>query len=226
MSNGPDDPTNELELNSLNRFSKSSDRLTLEAYDSCEVPAGCGGVVMRWVDPNDGIPLRFVGGFIADAKIYVDQKPVIGQRIGLFAGEHLLCIELSNFSDIAEAEYFAWRTHRDLPSDQLDHDVMTLADCTTAADGSWLASVLSTNDLSSTPDSPDWIQQDYDTAGWTALSLSSYTPAENYTTAEEWRIRGAADNRAEVLSLPQNDIEPASRIIRIRKSFSLEEGDV
>ncbi|QPC83696.1 hypothetical protein G4Y79_04755 [Phototrophicus methaneseepsis] len=41
-------PNRDLKLNALSRFSKSSPRLVLEEYSHCEVPAGCGGVVLRW----------------------------------------------------------------------------------------------------------------------------------------------------------------------------------
>ena len=37
-----------LKLNSLSRFSKQSYRLALEVHGHCEVPAGCGGVVLKW----------------------------------------------------------------------------------------------------------------------------------------------------------------------------------
>lgn len=46
-------PDRDLKLNSLSRFSKSSPRLILEEYSHCEVPAGCGGVVLRWRKPDE-----------------------------------------------------------------------------------------------------------------------------------------------------------------------------
>ena len=45
----------DLRLNELERFRKTSSRLALEAHSHCEVPAGCGGVVLRWTRP--GAPL-------------------------------------------------------------------------------------------------------------------------------------------------------------------------
>jgi len=44
-------------LNSLHRFTKHS-KLVLEAHSHCEVPAGCGGAVFKWVNPTSGIELR------------------------------------------------------------------------------------------------------------------------------------------------------------------------
>jgi len=46
--------SDDLKLNRLTRFHKHSPRLLLEWHGSCEVPAGCGGAVMRWRDPSDG----------------------------------------------------------------------------------------------------------------------------------------------------------------------------
>jgi len=51
--------TDDLNLNSLFRFSKRSPRLHLEEHSHCEVPAGCGGVVLRWYNPAKGVPVLF-----------------------------------------------------------------------------------------------------------------------------------------------------------------------
>ena len=45
-----------LRINKLHRFAKHSPRLVLHEYSHCEVPAGCGGVVLRWLDPATGRP--------------------------------------------------------------------------------------------------------------------------------------------------------------------------
>jgi hypothetical protein len=47
----------ELKLNALARYSKRSPHLVLEEYSHCEVPAGCGGVVLRWRNPDEPIPM-------------------------------------------------------------------------------------------------------------------------------------------------------------------------
>lgn len=51
----------EIRINTLHRFTKHSPKLVLHEYSHCEVPAGCGGVVLRWIDPTQGLPatLRF-----------------------------------------------------------------------------------------------------------------------------------------------------------------------
>ncbi len=54
----------DLKLNGLSRYAKQSPRLVLEEYGHCEVPAGCGGVVLRWRNPDQPIPMveRFFSG--------------------------------------------------------------------------------------------------------------------------------------------------------------------
>jgi len=52
------DDFDDLDLNNLERFTKQPAGLIQEVYDHCEVPAGCGGVVLRWVSPTKGIPVR------------------------------------------------------------------------------------------------------------------------------------------------------------------------
>lgn len=84
-----------LRLNTLHRFRKHSPRLLLEEYSHCEVPAGCGGVVLRWVDPGAGTPAivrSFVQGRIA---LWIDGAPLDSGRVDLRAGAHTLAIEIT-----------------------------------------------------------------------------------------------------------------------------------
>jgi hypothetical protein len=84
----------DLRLNTLNRFSKRSPRLTLEERGSCEVPAGCGGVVLRWVDPDRGRDLVYLSAFSGTIEAFVDGERVeTGRRLAAY-GEHTLAIKL------------------------------------------------------------------------------------------------------------------------------------
>lgn len=101
MANDDDD----LKLNSLNRFAKKSPRLALEEYSHCEVPAGCGGVVMRWTDPAEGIPaiLRVVVRGTVTA--FLDGEPLATGRATLSWGDHLLAIAVERGpAPVAEPE--------------------------------------------------------------------------------------------------------------------------
>lgn len=89
-----DDDDDDLKLNSLHRFAKKSPRLALEEYSHCEVPAGCGGVVMRWTDLAEGVPaiLRVVVQGAVTA--FLDGEPLASGRATLSYGDHLLAIAI------------------------------------------------------------------------------------------------------------------------------------
>jgi hypothetical protein len=84
-----------LRLNTLHRFRKHSPRLLLEEYSHCEVPAGCGGAVLRWVDPGVGTPA--IVRVFADAEIslWLDGRPLDAGRVDLRAGAHTLALTLT-----------------------------------------------------------------------------------------------------------------------------------
>lgn len=83
----------DLRINTLHRFAKRSPRLVLEEYSHCEVPAGCGGVVLRWIDPGNRLPARLrVRGL--QASVWLDGGEVATERTWLAPGPHVLAIEL------------------------------------------------------------------------------------------------------------------------------------
>jgi hypothetical protein len=92
------DDTDDLRLNTLNRFAKRSPRLALEEHGHCEVPAGCGGVVLRWASRDAGV---FVVAYVScptprgqRTTLYVDGRPLEASRVELAAGTHLLAVRL------------------------------------------------------------------------------------------------------------------------------------
>ncbi len=91
-----DDDPGALRLNTLDRFRKQSPRLLLEEYSHCEVPAGCGGVILRWVDPQAGVPafLRVVVVGQGTVEAYVDGVALDGSRTTIPAGERVLGLAL------------------------------------------------------------------------------------------------------------------------------------
>ena len=84
-----------LRLNTLHRFRKHSPRLLLEEYSHCEVPAGCGGVVLRWVDPGMGTPAIVRSYVQAQIALWLDGAPLDSGRVDLRAGVHTLALELT-----------------------------------------------------------------------------------------------------------------------------------
>lgn len=83
-----------LRLNTLHRFRKFSPRLLLEEYSHCEVPAGCGGVVLRWIDPSAATPA--VIRVFADAQLssWLNGVAIESGRVDLRPGMNVLALAL------------------------------------------------------------------------------------------------------------------------------------
>ena len=67
----------EQRLNSVDRFRKKSERLVLEEHGHCEVPAGCGGVVLRWRTEPEAAALAFAETYEAK-RADLQELPVSG----------------------------------------------------------------------------------------------------------------------------------------------------
>ncbi|MCB9674161.1 MAG: hypothetical protein H6737_03540 [Alphaproteobacteria bacterium] len=92
----------DLELNTLHRFAKHSPRLVLEEYSHCEVPAGCGGVVLRWRDPSEGVPLQLVVAADGDLQVLVDGR-FVSPTLSLQPGTHSIAVALTGATSPAIA---------------------------------------------------------------------------------------------------------------------------
>lgn len=84
-----------LRLNTLHRFAKHSPRLLLQEYSHCEVPAGCGGVVLRWIDREQGLPVMLrVASLAKRLRVWIDGVEQPSSTFDLLAGAHVLALEL------------------------------------------------------------------------------------------------------------------------------------
>jgi hypothetical protein len=86
----------QLRVNEGPSCSKQSNQLVLEEHAHCEVPAGCGGVVLRWRNPQQGMPVIIWLYATGDAQVFVDGALLTSARPILAFGEHVLSIRLSN----------------------------------------------------------------------------------------------------------------------------------
>ena len=86
----------DLRLNSIDRYVKSSPRFVLEEHNGCEVPAGCGGVVLRWRDAKTEVPVRMSVATIGatEVDVRIDGERVTSSRPLLTPGPHELTIDL------------------------------------------------------------------------------------------------------------------------------------
>ncbi len=116
----------DLEINTLHRFAKHSPGLVLEQHGSCEVPAGCGGIVMRWINPAQEAYLLFSLLSAGEARLYLDGREFRSAAFSVPVGRHLLALHLLNSAS------FVLAAERNLQPHQ------TLLFCS-QADGTWLA---------------------------------------------------------------------------------------
>ncbi|HHO49363.1 MAG TPA: hypothetical protein ENK18_00465 [Deltaproteobacteria bacterium] len=93
------DEREDLRLNTLHRFSKHAQRLVLEEHSHCEVPAGCGGVVLRWRDPATGLPLSVYFATLGEAELWIDGQLAPSSQIELAPGAHTLAFRVDRLPD-------------------------------------------------------------------------------------------------------------------------------
>lgn len=92
--------SDDFRLNELARYRKTSSQLALEVHSHCEVPAGCGGVVLRWRRPGVAIGLA-LSSYVKDvpAGLSLDGNPFMEQRVNVTAGAHVLSFEVNRPGD-------------------------------------------------------------------------------------------------------------------------------
>ncbi len=90
-------PPVDIELNGVDRFRKNSPRVLFEAYSHCEVPAGCGGAVLRHSDITVSVPMTLMMVFVCPtATVWLDGANTDGQSwLDITAGRHRLSIALA-----------------------------------------------------------------------------------------------------------------------------------
>lgn len=79
-----------LKLNDLDRYHKRSDSLILQEYSHCEVPAGCGGVVLRWVDLDEAVPLTVYAAAVGGVTLSLDGAAARAALLTVPLGDHVV----------------------------------------------------------------------------------------------------------------------------------------
>jgi hypothetical protein len=161
----------ELKLNSLARYSKSSPLYVLEEHGHCEVPAGCGGVVLRWRNPRAGVPLymwlyRDGDSWVADGGVFIDGAPPLSARPLVSFGEHALAFKLT----VADPRYTVLMFAAFYPPPAGAH-----VGVRSSAEQDVAVSVLSAADATwrYTADEPAgdaWMHAGFDDSGWPTMT--------------------------------------------------------
>src|SRR5438445_588541 len=107
--------SDEQQLNSLERFRKQPGRLVLEEHSHCEVPAGCGGVVLRWRNPRATLPLLLHLYAPGEFTLSLDGDTPRTGRVDVAPGRHVVGLVLPD-ADLAAGLFLFAATHDPKPS--------------------------------------------------------------------------------------------------------------
>jgi len=201
-------------LNSLDRFRKQPGRLVLEEHGHCEVPAGCGGVVLRWRDPHAVLPVTLYLYAPVAADCFLDGVPLEQGRVDLAPGRHLLAVHLADVDLSGGLIMFAAlhdpkEYQKVTPAEVVEEPMKVLS----AADGSWKYV------LDQPPD--DWTAPAFDDAAWSAL-VRVATPKLEWQDHGSYQCSRCEEAGAVCLGLPSRKRKTLGRrSIWVRKAFDV-----
>jgi hypothetical protein len=151
-------------LNSLARFRKQPVRLVLEEHGHCEVPAGCGGVVLRWRNPLAAVNVTLYLYTPVEAECRLDGATFQTSHIDLSPGRHVLTVALPEVDlagpllmFVAAHEPKKYQQVRPAAVAERPFKVVSLAD------GTWK--------FSTQPPPEAWDAADFDDRAWSALAF-------------------------------------------------------
>jgi hypothetical protein len=183
-------------LNALDRFRKRPGRLVLEAYSHCEVPAGCGGLVLRWRDPRAALPLNVYLYTPVQAACFLDGAELRAARVDLAIGHHTLAFALPDV-DLSAALFMFAAVHTPRlphgapPPDVVEESIKILSQ----GDGTWKFTL-------APPADDAWKTRPFEDADWPALAQVP-APELDHNRPFYWQYARCADLGASCLGLPE-----------------------
>jgi len=184
-------------LNSLDRFRKRPGRVVLEVYSHCEVPAGCGGAVLRWRNPLASVPVRIAAYTLAQATWFLDGTELRGNGADLAPGRHVLALVMDNVDRSDGLLMLALTAEqqvveRSTPPGLTEQPPRVAS----AGDGTWRY-------VLARPAADDWAGLGFDDRGWPALvAVPVPQPKEGERSLSHYRQRRCAELGAACLGLP------------------------
>jgi hypothetical protein len=206
----------EQQINSLERFRKHSSRLVLEVHSHCEVPAGCGGVVLRWRNPRRAVPLGVSLYSPGKAKLFFDGALVETTGVDLTPGAHQLALALDEI-DLAEGLFMFATLHeteryrRTGASDLAEPNWRMVSE----ADRTWLATL-------DEPLTEDWKTLTFDDKNWLGLARFQPNPTVEWSEPGAYQAHRCNEYLAAFLALPATVLQgqtSAGRRAWVRKRF-------
>ena len=199
----------ELKLNSLSRYSKESPLLILEEHGHCEVPAGCGGVVLRWRDPREGVPLVMRLYAAGECSVLLDGQQLPSARSIVPFGRHVFGFVVSG----VDPDYMVlMAVAANVPPTRSASRVDEPVSIATAGDGSWRYAI-------DEPEGDGWLRPGFDDSGWQAMPVRqdrrpSQDPKRDY---DRYQVERLAEAGAAGLG-----VAPGATRVWIRREFTLE----
>jgi hypothetical protein len=182
-------------LNSLERFRKRPGRLVLETHSHCEVPAGCGGVVLRWRDPRAALPLLVAAYSTSKWALFIDGAEVTRTGLDLAPGPHALALTLDEI-DLTGGLFLLSLFHDPARGDKHTDSPFTdwAWQLVSAADGSWKATLAEPAE--------GWLTAAVAGLDWEALTRTVATPAVDWARPGAFQLHRCFEAGAAYLALP------------------------
>jgi hypothetical protein len=182
-------------LNSVERFRKQPGRFVLEVHSHCEVPAGCGGVVLRWRNPHAARPVTLCLYTAAQPTCLIDGTAPSSAQVDLVPGPHAVAIVLDQV-DLRSGLLLFSATHepkqeKGSPPSQLSEQPIRIL---SAGDGTWKFSLAD-------PVDQGWISPTFDDRAWLAL-ISAPVPQLTTKDPGYYQCRRCAALGATCLGIP------------------------
>lgn len=199
----------DLRLNSLSRYSKESPQFVLEEHGHCEVPAGCGGVVLRWTNPHRAIPVEIWLETSGEARFYLDGRSPSSGRPMVEYGEHVFGIRISHPDPTSGVLMFAGVYDEEkMIHTRLSRKSGNKVHVLSAADGSWKYTV-------NEPEDDGWMMPGFDDSNWRAMVPRDF-PEPDQKDRKWFRLNKLGEFGARGLTVKED-----ADCLWIRKAFSL-----
>lgn len=203
----------DLKLNSLDRYSKSSPRLVLEEHGHCEVPAGCGGVVLRWRNLDSGLIFTLQAFFTGKGRMLIDGIPPESGRPIISYGAHVIAMETSELIPGKAATCFAAiHDESKFGFPRVSQPSGRKIEILSAAGATWKYTTVK-------PPDNTWMQSGFDDSSWHAMS-ERRAPSLNTKEMPHHRLQSVLRTGAVCLG-----IDGDSPQAWIRKSFRVDPMD-
>jgi hypothetical protein len=188
-------PNRDLKVNEL-RASKQSSRLVLEEHSHCEVPAGCGGVVLRW---RSAALVPFHMWLYAPGQegqvVTIDGVVPDSSRALLKSGLHVLTLQLRTRGAEGALFMFAGLSETsERGPNQVPVPPAAGLRVLSAPDGSWKHTLVP-------PADDAWMQPGFDDSGWPALAGVAFGPPSD---REKYILKRMQEKEAVGLGLPES----------------------